>query len=68
MAQNELDVNSPLQRQEIASENEISCVTQECACGCGLPRRNKSKYAHPTHRDRLRNKGRIIAYQKLLEV
>ena len=55
-----------------ASENplddETSCVTHECACGCGLPRAYRSKYHHKTHRDHLRNKCRIIAYQKLLEV
>ena len=51
-------------------QGEYDCVTQEleCACGCGMLRQGRSKYAHPNHRDRIRNKARITAYTKLLEV
>lgn len=53
---------------ENGTQNKMDCVTQECACGCGLPARYGSKYAFPSHRDNLRNKCRIVAYRELLNV
>jgi len=49
--------------------DEISGVTPRfCVCGCGELCQGRSKYAQRNHRDRLRNKCRIIAYQDLLRV